>query len=160
MAANAGIYAIVVLLLVVLIVILGFTCYMFRNFCPSIKRKSTKRQSAALQGPTSNLEGGPNSLGSQTERVYKTTTDEDPSQKLTTFDQILKKEEKSAFSLHSLKLLQQQQQLQSQSQSQSHSQLSSQQHQSKLQSSAKQEQPQQQVAAAAASVNAQQQPAH
>lgn len=116
MAANAGIYAIIVLVLLVLIVLVGFTCYMFRNFCQSAKRKQAKRQSVVLAPGAASLlaEGASGSAsGSQvSDRMYKTTTDDDNSHKaIPTFEQILREQEKSAFSLHSLKLQQQQQQL-------------------------------------------------
>lgn len=96
----------IVLLIIVLIIIVGFTCYLFRNYCNKKKRErrgfSDQRRDSLLNDVN-----------------YKTTTDEASTtnaSKVHTFEQILKREERSNYgpqlSVHALKFQQLQQQQQ------------------------------------------------
>ena len=97
MALEIGPFAVILLALILLILVSGFLCYLFRSYCQS--RRSTKRDSRKLSagaGHDGLLAG-----------VVKTTTDDEltmKSMKTHTFDQILKQEERSAYSVHSVKL--------------------------------------------------------
>lgn len=96
MAVEQGLFAAIVLCIILLIIAAGFTCYMLRNHCARRAKTAQKTMSDARQV----------AFGSTDPRSYKTTTDEvEHSQRVPTFDQILKREERSSsLDLYPLKL--------------------------------------------------------
>lgn len=105
MAIEVGLVGIVFLSVILMILACGFTCYLFKNYCQK-KLKEAKRTSTGPRHPGAFLE-------TSHDTTFKTTTDEEATMtskpmKTHTFDQILKQEERSGYSLHPLKLLQQQ----------------------------------------------------
>ena len=87
MAVEVGVFAAIILLIFLIIIIFGFTCYMFRNYC--LKRLKASRRPKTDQRRDGTADG--------LDRTYKTTTDDDASMKLHTLDQIFKQEERSSY---------------------------------------------------------------
>lgn len=101
MAVEQGLFAAIVLAIAVLIVAAGFICYMLRNYCSKASKTSQRNSS---NDTSRNQSASVGLAGSSREmRSYKTTTDEEFSQNLPTFDQILRQEEKSSFDFYPLK---------------------------------------------------------
>lgn len=93
MAVQGGLFTAIVLAIILLIIIFGFSCYWCRNSCRYGAYRGASRGADSTSPRRDRLwpEGS--------ESKDKTTTDEDTSLKLPTFEQILKKEEKSDQSL-------------------------------------------------------------
>lgn len=101
MAININLFGIVLLVCLFLIILTGFIFYMFRNYC----EKKTKGSRRTSTDPKHAL----GILDTYDASSYKTTTDDENTlttrpMKTHTFDQILKQEERSAYSVHTLKL--------------------------------------------------------
>lgn len=95
MGLEAGLLGGAILLIILLVIVTGFICYMFRNLC---NKKTTDRTNARDSKKREETYESPG------DRSYKTTTDDESTMKLQTLDQILKQEERSAFSLQPFKL--------------------------------------------------------
>lgn len=89
MAIDIGIFAIIVLAIILLVIVIAFVCYLFRHAC---QKKVKPARRADSESPRRH--GLSDGVG---DRSYKTTTDDDTTIKLHTFDQILKVEEKSSY---------------------------------------------------------------
>lgn len=104
MAFDIAIFGIGVLIFVALVVLAGIILYLIYQYFCYMKNKE-------LQASTGRRHRTPSVDGHDT-KSYKTTTDEESTVKLPTFEQILKQEEKSAYSqslsLQPIKFTQQQ----------------------------------------------------
>jgi hypothetical protein len=98
MAVSIAIYSSLIIGLLLFILFIGCTLYLFRQYC--LKRRAMLNRRKALADKKSSELAG---------LAHKTRADEDSktlgqSVKLHTFDQILKQEEQSGYSVHPLKL--------------------------------------------------------
>lgn len=104
MAVEASVFGLAVLIFVLLIVLAGFFFYLMRIWCRR-KGKSSRTSTDRKRGEYIT---GALMLDGTHDKSYKTTTDEESTFKLPTFEQILKQEERSALSqslgLHPLKI--------------------------------------------------------
>lgn len=94
MAVEQGLFAAIVLGIISFVVAAGFICYMLRHYCSKFGVQS-QRNSSNNQRKNQQISSLTGSLDKDL-RSYKTTTDEEVSQKLPTFDQILRQEERSS----------------------------------------------------------------